>query len=108
MNSYINIGEKIKWLRKAQGMTQAEFASELGVAPLHISNVERGKKRLSQSKLECVCKRFSVSLAELITTDSFEDVDLKLELIDEIVKTLEWLELSQVRIIKAMICALGE
>jgi transcriptional regulator with XRE-family HTH domain len=107
MKSNINLGERIKELRKAQGMTQAEFASEIGVASLHISNVERGKKRLSQRKLEIVCTRFCISLAELISTDSFEDVDIKLELIDEIVNTLEWLELPKVRLIKTMICSLG-
>jgi len=100
------LGERIKGLRKEQRMTQAEFAAEIGVEPLHISNVERGKKTLSQRKLERVCKRFSISLAELISTDNLEDIDLKFDLIGEITETLELLDLPQVRLIKTMVCSL--
>jgi transcriptional regulator with XRE-family HTH domain len=100
------IGERIKRLRKAQSMTQAEFAAEIGVEPLHISNIERGKKGISFGKLERICKQFSINMVDLIPINDFEDADLKYDLIDEIVETLELLDLSQVRLIKTMVCSL--
>ena len=96
---------KIKHYRKIFGMTQEEFASELGVEPLHISNIERGKKGISLDMLLLICKRFDVSMADLMPIEN-EGAELKAKWIAEILATLKELEPSQVGMVKTMVCAL--
>ena len=89
------------------GMTQEELASELGVEPLHISNIERGKKGISLDILLLMCKCFNVSMSDLLPLgEQEEDKELKTKMIDEIMEALHALEISQVGLLRAMICAL--
>lgn len=106
MNINSVLSEKIKHCRKTYGMTQEEFAAELGVESLHISNIERGKKGASLELLLNICKRFNVSMSSLMPVEDQQSVGLKAKWIDEIVETLEALELSQIGLIKTMICSL--
>ena len=88
------------------GMTQEELASELGVEPLHISNIERGKKGISLDMLLLMCKCFDVGVGDLLPIGEHEDNELKTKWISEILETLDALELSQVGLIKTMVCSL--
>jgi transcriptional regulator with XRE-family HTH domain len=105
MNTNPVLSGKIKHYRKVFGMTQEEFASELGVEALHISNIERGKKGISLEMLLLICKRFNVSMSDLMPV-THEGAELKAKWIAEILETLEVLEPSQVGIVKTMVCAL--
>ena len=101
-----NLGDKIKELRKTQGMTQLEFASEIGVGACHISNVERGQKTLSMDKLETVCKKFSINMSELMPVDEGDSTVQRERMISQILKVVETLDLPKLRIVKTMVCSL--
>jgi hypothetical protein len=47
-------------------------------------------------------------MAELVSLPPCDSTRVKAELIDEIVKALETLDTSQVRIVRTMVCALKE
>jgi transcriptional regulator with XRE-family HTH domain len=46
---------RIRTLRRAQGLTQAQLARRVGVAQPYINEIERGKKRPSVDVLERLC-----------------------------------------------------
>lgn len=57
----MNIGERIKEVRKAKGLTQYQFAQALGITKSHISNVESGTANPSESLIRTICFTFGVS-----------------------------------------------
>ena len=61
-----NYGEKIKEYRLKLGMTQNHVASELGVTPGFISNVENGRTAMSLRLLTYYSKLMGITLDELV------------------------------------------
>jgi transcriptional regulator with XRE-family HTH domain len=61
------LGEKIRMLRKRQGMTIKELALALGF-PSHsyVSEIERGKKRPSTEMIIQIADLFHVSVDQLV------------------------------------------
>jgi transcriptional regulator with XRE-family HTH domain len=73
-----NIGARVKALREANGMTQAELADVLGINDRQtVSDIENGRRRLRADELVRAVERFDVSLESLTnpfllsTKDSF-------------------------------------
>lgn len=59
----LNLGLKIKKLRKDQQLTQAELAKLLGVAPTTVSAWERDANKPLMDKLSSMCKLFNVPVS---------------------------------------------
>ena len=102
------LSEKIRQYRKMYGMTQEELASAVGVEPLHISNIERGKKGISLDMMLLICKCFDIGLDDLLPTGEHEGTEMKAKWISEINETLDRLEYSKVGLIKTMVCSLDK
>lgn len=58
----INIGAKIKTLRKGKKMTQFELAEALGITRASISNYELGRRAPHISELKRIAEYFGVGL----------------------------------------------
>ena len=56
-------GKRIQQLRKANGMTQEQFAIELNTSDRHIRRIERGEKR---HQLTFMLKWWQLSILHLI------------------------------------------
>ena len=54
----MGIGERLKYIRKSEGLTQAEFGGKIGVSESAISNYESEKRPLSDSLIKLVCQTF--------------------------------------------------
>ena len=52
---------RIKELRKALGLNQAEFGARLGVVPSAISNYENGTREVSDAIIKSICREFRIS-----------------------------------------------
>ena len=66
------IGKKIKLIRIAKGIRQAEAAKAIGVSQAHLSNIERGRNSVTLDLL------FKLSeLLECSVSEFFSDVDKK-------------------------------
>jgi transcriptional regulator with XRE-family HTH domain len=102
MNINPILSRKIKQYRKAVGMTQEEFAAEIGVEPQHISRIERGSKGISLDKLELICRKFNLTMSELMPTEESDD-SLKEKWIGEISAYLMKMDTVQVGILRRMI-----
>lgn len=51
----LNDGERLKLLRKEIGMKQGEFAKEISTTQGHISDIENGRKNLSDRTAQLIC-----------------------------------------------------
>lgn len=66
MSTAENIGERIRRIRQSRGVSLRKVASELGVSPSLISQVETGKSRPSVATLYSLAGFFGVSADELL------------------------------------------
>lgn len=57
----MTIGERIKDLRKSQGMTLEQFGERCGVGKTAISKLERGERSLTNQMSASICREFGVS-----------------------------------------------
>ena len=84
------VGEKIKQIRLEKGMTQEEFAKELGyTSKSTVNKIEKGVNDMSYDKLELLIQKFDLELNDLfdnfakdlgtkvISNDRTERVELK-------------------------------
>lgn len=76
------LGERIKELRKAKGLTQEQLAELVSVEPRHISRVEGGYNSPSIERLALISEVLSVPIQELFnfmhlneTEDRMKDID---------------------------------
>ena len=60
------IGENIRKLRHAQGLTQPEFAERIGVSRNSFSRYENGSSPISTVFIDRICQAFQVSYREIV------------------------------------------
>lgn len=60
------LGNNVKRLRKARGLTQKELAAQIGLSMTSISRIEEGKKGVSLSVLARMVSFFGVSYNSLL------------------------------------------
>ena len=94
------LGERIKEIRKARGLTQAELAEIINVDPKYISKIETSNGRPSLDVLENISSALQVEMSVLFETSHLKT---KNELDKEIVKTLKTLDLKETKLIYSII-----
>ena len=73
MNILIQLGMRIRYIRKQKGMSQLDLALEAEVNKNYISDLERGRRNPSILVLEKIAKALDVSLEILFQgIQSFE------------------------------------
>jgi transcriptional regulator with XRE-family HTH domain len=60
------LGRRLRELREAVGLRQADVAERLGVAQSFVSNVENGERRLDLIELRSLCRVLGADLVELV------------------------------------------
>lgn len=55
------IGERVKWLRKDNGMNATEFGARVGIGKSAVSAIETGVNRPAATTLKSICSEFKVS-----------------------------------------------
>lgn len=60
------IGARIRDLRKRQGMTQGELATELGINQSAVSDYEKGVVRIHAAMLAGLCKALKASADQIL------------------------------------------
>lgn len=60
-------GEIVRNLRKATTLTLEEFGKRLGVTKVAISNIENGKRNLTNQMIKAICREFNVNEDYLMT-----------------------------------------
>lgn len=62
----INLGTKIRMLRKEKGMSQEAFAMAIGFHRTYIGMVERGEKNLTIESLDKICVWLGIPISEAL------------------------------------------
>lgn len=56
-----NIGERLKWLRKDQKLTQQEFADRIGTPRANVGSYETRARTPSEAMISLICSKFAVN-----------------------------------------------
>ncbi len=85
-------GQRIRALRKAQGLTQAQLAESLGYEPMTISRFERGEYGPGFDAMHDLAQALGVPLVSLLQSESKEPLsaaELRHQLCDIIYGTTD-------------------
>ena len=73
--TFLELGEKIRYLRKQAGMTQKQLAEKAGLTPRTICLVECGKRGLTLKTADLIAAALNVPLDELSSIVRKGDVE---------------------------------
>jgi len=62
----LQLGERIRQLRKKRGWSQIDLAQHSGIHEVHISDLERGVREVGLRHLSALAAAFAVSLNEFL------------------------------------------
>lgn len=57
---------RIRELRKACGLTQAELGDRIGISSVHVGHLELGRRELSLSMMQAIARALAVETVELL------------------------------------------
>lgn len=60
------LGEQLRELRHAQGLTQEGMAEQLGVTPRYLAGIERGERNLTLDSVDALAEQLEVSGLSLL------------------------------------------
>lgn len=63
---YYKIGQRIRQLRKARGLSQEQLAEQIGISVTHMSHIETGSTKLSLPVMADLAKAIDASTDELL------------------------------------------
>jgi transcriptional regulator with XRE-family HTH domain len=63
----IAFGERVKKLRKKQGLTQMQMAVNFGIDNSFLCRVEQGKQEVCIRTMQVIARGFGVSLSQLLS-----------------------------------------
>jgi len=72
---YNSVGERIRNLRTSKNITQDQLSELLEINPSHLSNIERGRTKMSTDTLVNISRSLNVSIDYLI----FGDITLEFD-----------------------------
>lgn len=65
----IEVGNRLREIRKDLKFTQERFAEHLNIAAKHYGQIERGERGITLQKLKLLHEKFNVDLLYIITGD---------------------------------------
>ncbi|WP_348623984.1 helix-turn-helix transcriptional regulator [Paenibacillus peoriae] len=97
-----SVGERIRTIRKAKGLTQQQLAELSGLDDAYIGSVERGERNFSIDTLEKVLTSLNVSISELMFSKEHMTTDetIRQEAVDEFVALTSRLNEEQIGILR--------
>lgn len=60
------LGDRIRNIRQAQGLTQADLGKRCGLHRTFVGSVERGERNLSILNLRLIARKLQVKIEELV------------------------------------------
>lgn len=90
------IGMRVHKIRVEKQYTQAQFAEEIDISINFLSEIENGKKGMSQETIYKLCERFNISADYLLFGTDTSEPPAVLTRISDVAVTLTSAELSYV------------
>ena len=82
----MEIGIRIKMIRKEANLTQGEFGSRIGISLSGVSSLEVGKNTPSEQTIRAICSEFNINRDWLV--DGIGDMKVTQPLLPEIIHNL--------------------
>ncbi|WP_413406718.1 helix-turn-helix domain-containing protein [Paenibacillus amylolyticus] len=96
-----SVGERIRAIRKAKGLTQQQLAELSGLDDAYVGSVERGERNFSIDTLEKIISSLNMPEQDFFYQDSSNETELiKRKTIDDFSIFLNHLNQEQVEIVK--------
>ena len=95
------MNERIKLVRKNEGLTLEKFGERIGITAPSCSNIENGKKNPSDQTIRSICREFNVSETWLRTGEG--EMFLPVDADEELARVLTEIKLSDGQPIKSII-----
>ncbi|MBD5537994.1 MAG: helix-turn-helix transcriptional regulator [Lachnospiraceae bacterium] len=102
---YYAIGQRIRKVRKARGLSQEKLAEKVGISTTHMSHIETANTKMSLPTFAELAAVLEVRTDELLYDDRPEDRSTSIAYITEL---LDDCTIQQVRIIEDIVKATKE
>ena len=99
---YYKIGQRIRKIRKAHGLSQEELAERVDISTTHMSHIETGSTKLSLPVLVAIAAVLEVRTDDLLT--DYETAPMSGSL-DEISSVLERCTVNEAKVITDVVKA---
>ena len=100
--NYYEIGQRIRKIRKAHGLSQEELAEKIGISTTHMSHIETGNTKLSLPVLVSIASVLEVQTNDLL----FEQVNAsRSNALNEITGSLDNCSSQELKIIQDIVRA---
>lgn len=99
---YYKIGQKIRKIRKAHGLSQEELAEKVGISTTHMSHIETGNTKLSLPVFVDIAGALEVRTDDLLDNPATATTSTSL---DEIATVLERCSAQQAKVIADVVKA---
>lgn len=83
------LGDNIRTLRTSKGWTQVYLADRLQITAPFLAQIESGKRGMSLELIESLAELFEIPIASLFLEQSFSHKNIKKELKETELKTIE-------------------
>ncbi|OMF02793.1 helix-turn-helix transcriptional regulator [Paenibacillus sp. FSL H7-0942] len=93
-----SVGERIRAIRKAKGLTQQQLAELSGLDDAYIGSVERGERNFSIDTLEKIVHALGMPLANFFAINNQKEDDRQF-IIDKVTTSLHQFDVNQIEII---------
>lgn len=74
--------DRIRILRKDLNLTLAEFSNKLGITHAALSNIENGKRNVTEQMRKSICREFNVDPIWLATGEGNKHLNQSIELME--------------------------
>lgn len=81
---YYAIGQRIRKVRKARGISQEELAEKVGISTTHMSHIETGNTKLSLPVFVDLAEALEIRTDELLYDISVADRSISMDAIAEV------------------------
>lgn len=102
---YYTIGQRIRKIRKARGLSQEKLAEKVGISTTHMSHIETANTKMSLPTFAEIASALDVRTDELLYDNRPEDRNASISYITEL---LDSCTIQQVRIIEDIVKAVKE
>lgn len=99
---YYAIGQRIRKIRKAHGLSQEELAEKVGISTTHMSHIETGNTKLSLPVFVQLAEALEIRTDEMLGDDNFSARNASIE---EIIKILDSCTTQQVKVMEDILKA---
>jgi transcriptional regulator with XRE-family HTH domain len=100
------MNQRIKYIRKTLGLTQQEFGSRLGVTDGAITNIEKGKRKITEQMQLAICREYGVNSIWLRTGEG-QPFDSEQTDLDRVIDALMAGENETARAVFKALAAMG-